>query len=650
MTRLLDFGTPDRFSGIFGRPRTLAWPVDAYRVTIPKPPGRGDGLNPFERVVLGVLQAEQAMSIENIADTTCIPADLVRSVLLRLHDRGLVDRDRRPTSDAAQSTRGLTEETRYVTAMVFRDAISGQLLPYVHQLDGRSGLSYKEHKKGEVTEIRPGRGVRSSPSPDSKMVISAIRQARSRAASDTNSFHLPMASQIRVASEPEQHLLECRIAILRSDAEFRIANPFGNGFSLALEESMSQLLGADERLQGWMTNWRDSLMSSDRKADSGGRPLEPYEEGAIRRRYPNLVNSLTPDRKLHVRSTKKIYDSLEWALFYCTDARSAKIAVEVLRQTAAADWSSTLSMAAEKIGLATPKYGFRAIPSGRLTDFLDGKAEMATTSAIALTQAALDVEHPLRAVAERFPGLLLTIQEIKEIRDSSAHGDAAATAVGESRFDPFLRECVSLLLPDVRFDSSSIAPRSKSSLDEERFEARTALLGALGYRLLNQLNMAAQNALLDAEHHWRFHEDDEDAMPMISALNASLQAVSRELLVTAANPGLAEREYLQTVAEAARAAGLGELPPTLATVRPERVREALQGNGSTLGACLVAYLITAGPERLVQLAEQQPALLQDLGEVLARRGHGNEAAPMSKAEAGRLRRATLRSIRTLLEA
>ena len=650
MTRLLDFGTPESFSGIFGRPRTLAWPVDAYRVTIPKPPGRTDELNPFERVVLGVLQAEPAMSLETLADTTCIPADLVRSVLLRLQDRDLLDRDRRPTNSASESTRVLPEETRYVTAMVFQDAISGRILPNVRLLNERSSLSHKEHKESEVFEIRPARGVKGFSAPDSKMVISAIRETRNGAVSDPESFHLPMASQIRVASEPEQHLLACRIAILRSDSEFRIANPFGNGYSLVLEESMSQLLSTDERVQGWMTKWRDSLVSSERKPDSDGRPREPYEENAIRRRYPNLVNSLTPDKKLSVRSTAKIYASLEWALFYCADARSAKIAVEVLRQTPAADWFGTLSLAAEKIGLTVPRYGFRMVPAGRLTDFMDGKAEMATTSAIALTQAALDVEHPLRALAERFPDLLLTIQEIKEIRDSNAHGDAAGTAVGESRFDPFLRECVSLLLPDVRFDSSSIAPRSKASLDEARFEARTALIGALGYRLLNQLNTAAQNALLDAEQHWQLHDNDEDAMQIVSALNAALQAVSRELLFTAATPSLPEREYLRTVTEAARAAGLGELPPALATVRPERVREALQGNGSTLGACLVAYLITAGPERLAQLAEQHPSLLQDLGEVLARRGHGNEAVPMTKSGADRLRKATLKSIRTLLEA
>lgn len=650
MTRLLDFDSPNPFAGIFGRPRTLAWPVDAYRVTIPSPSRRNgsDGLNPFERVVLGVLQAEPGMTAGAVVETTCIPADLVRSVLFRLRDKGLLDGDNRPSRDEHGSGPAREAEPRYVTAMVFQEVVGGRLLPYVHLLDERSTLKKQDREDREVCEIRVGQESRKLPPPDAKSVITALREAQNRSASSNKSLRVPLAAQIRVSPDPERHLLECPIAIQRSDAEYRIADPFGNGYSLVLEEAFSRLLDSDERLQEWMTQWRSSLERADRGTDQDSATREPYENGSIRRLYPRLVDSLIPGRRLGVRSTEKIYASLEWALFYCADGRSATVAVEVLRQTPAADLPGMLAIAAEKVGLAAPKHGFRAVALGRLKDFLEGKAEITTVSAIAVMQAANDPEHPLRTVAEVHPDFLLQVQEIKEIRDARSHGDAAAAATGESRFDPFLRECVTLLLPKVRFSDSS-TPRSASSFDDSLLEARTALIGALGYKLVNQLDNSARDALLEAEQHRQTHVDDDDALPMINCLNASLQAVLRVKLAGARGSGIPESEYLATAAEKARTAGLGDLPSALATVRSERVREAIQGNGPTLGACVVGYLLSTGPEHLESLAARQPSLLQDINDVLAPRGHGNQVVPMTKSEAGRLRQAALNSIRTLLE-
>ena len=649
MTRLLDFGSPNPFAGIFGRPRTLAWPVDAYRVTIPAPSGRSDSLNPFERVVLGVLQAEPGTSAQALADTTCLPADLVRSILFRLRDKALIDRDNRLSREEQRSGGVYEAEPRYVTAMVFQEAVGGRLLPYIHLLDERSALKQKDREDREVFEIRVARESRRLPPPGSKSVISALREAQNRAASRSDPLPVPLTAQIRVSPEPERHLLECPIAIQRSDGEYRIADPFGNGYSRVLEEAFARLLDSDRRPQDWMMQWRSSLANTDRGSATESATGEPYEDGSIRRLYPRLVDSLIPGRRLGVRSTEKIYASLEWALFYCVDGRSAPVAVEVLRQTPVADWPGTLAIAAEQVGLTAPKFGFRAVRLGRLNDFLEGKAEMATVSAIALIQAANDREHPLRTVAEVHPDFLLQVREIKEIRDARTHGNAPAAAIGESRFDPLLRECVSLLLPKVRFNNSPTR-LSASSLDDSRLEARTALIGALGYRLVNQLGTSARDALLEAEQYWQSHVEDDDALPLVNSLNASLQAVVRALLSGARGSGIPESDYMAAATAKAEGAGLGNLPSALATVRTERVREAMQGNGSTLGACVVGYLLTASPEQLESLAANQPSLVQDIGEVLVRRGHGNQALPMTRSEAGRLRKATLNSIRTLLEA
>ncbi|MEI2784993.1 MAG: hypothetical protein V9E82_04720 [Candidatus Nanopelagicales bacterium] len=53
----------------------------------------GDLVNPFERVILKVIDAVGGLDERALADETCIPVDLVRSVTLRLRDKGLINDD-----------------------------------------------------------------------------------------------------------------------------------------------------------------------------------------------------------------------------------------------------------------------------------------------------------------------------------------------------------------------------------------------------------------------------------------------------------------------------------------------------------------------------------------------------------------------------
>ena len=68
MLKLLDYGKPAPFGGIIGRPRHLAWPVNVYRVTLPRVLDDGDGLNAFERVILKLLETVGLMNADALAD------------------------------------------------------------------------------------------------------------------------------------------------------------------------------------------------------------------------------------------------------------------------------------------------------------------------------------------------------------------------------------------------------------------------------------------------------------------------------------------------------------------------------------------------------------------------------------------------------
>lgn len=646
----VDFEKSSPFAGIFGRPRTLAWPINAFRVTMPSYGHDPHSLNPFEQVIRGVLEVEPGMSLDELADDTRIPKDLIRSVLLRLHDKKLIDDNRRPVKQSASDTRP-DRESRIVTAVVFQEAVSGRLLPHIQLLDDESPLRIKTREDFRYYEgrvLRPTRAKNGLRPPRPREIISALRQARQRNAAFGRQMRLPDIAQIRVANDSDRFLLECPIAIQRSDADYRIADPFGNGFTLVLEEVFATLLTADEQLQEWMTAWRTSL-SAPSATSAPDRQRQPFEAEPYRSRYPNLVFSLVPGRSGY-RSIAKIYASLEWALFYCADARDTPTAIEVLRTTRADAWKQRLADAAAQIGLDVPPAGFRAIPEGRLMDLLNGKAEMSTVLAAALIQAERDAQHPLREVSARQPDFLAQIESIKSLRDARAHGEVSSTSDGESRFDPLLRDCVSVLIPGIQFGASTEDTARSDTAQDQQLDARTSLIGELGYSLMNRLPGSARDALVEAEQEWRVHRDGDDAIVLVGRLYAAMQAVTRDVLSGRQSAAIPEAEYRIAAAARAADAGLGELPNALAAVRPERIREAMFGNGSTLGACTMALLVMLREEELADLAATQASLLKDIGQLAALRGHGNEPIPLTSATAKAIRKSSLHSIRTLMEA
>jgi hypothetical protein len=180
-------------------------------------------------------------------------------------------------------------------------------------------------------------------------------------------------------------------------------------------------------------------------------------------------------------------------------------------------------------------------------------------------------------------------------------------------------------------------------------DARTSLLDAFGFQSFNSLGPDAQNSLIEAERFWLVANDDDDGREFVLNLYAALQGVLRGFLGGAAPLGLADDEYKKRAGERARDAGLGALPPELASVNSRRVREAVQGRDLSVGASVLAILLTSSEDRLARLANSQPSFLSDVGELQRRRGHGNEPMPVTKADAKSLRKTAITTLVTLLD-
>lgn len=647
--RALDLGEKSTFSGIFGRPQTLAWPIHAYRITIPyQDQSQRERINPFDRVIGDLLGVVNGMDEKRLAEETCLPIDLVRNVIFRLRDQGLIDEYNRIKDVQNISLRYYKCEVQYITALAFRELVGGKILPFVMLLEEVNPLKTKmvdEHSK-HLSQINKDDYYK-APSP--REIINAIGQMARRGAY-TQQTSLPLEGQVKIVARPDKYLIECEIGVQTYDADFRIADPFGDGFSRILEGAFVQRLKEDTELQEWMSGWLTKLSAPTEEEQTRVQVSAPFDTPDNRRRFPKLINSLKPNKWKTYRSITSIYSSLEWALFYSSKFYDNDIIIRRLSLEPDSNYSHWMCDIAHVIGFERPPGGFRPVSKGKLERFIiASEADMDTVLTICLLQAQSNRDHPLYRVAQSQPDFLLRIRDIKKRRDESAHGvDSdlrSSDVLLES--DKVMMEVVHALLPSICFNSGSsiVSPPSYADL---RLEARTSLIQTLGYPMFSRLGPSAQETLLRVELFWCMSQEENDAREFVFNLYAVLQGIIRKYLAGVANQTISEDRYRELANERAVQAGLGGLPRELETVNLRRIRETMQGADHTLGASTLALLLKASADFLERLALSDSNFLNTIGEVLAVRGHGNEPVPMSKDAVSKLRRAAFASIEALL--
>ena len=648
--KLLDYGRLDPFGEILGRNRNLAWPVNAYRVTLPQNVSEsGTGLNPFERVILKLLDAGGARDEESLEQETCIPGDLVRFVLLRLQGKLLIDEDHRIVDERRKKWDENSDEPPvFVTAILFRELATGKVLPFFYQSNDTSQLKKKEVEDRYFYKIHAAGGHKEKP-PTPHDVLSASRAMEKRSSAFGEKTLLPPIQQISIAQDPELYYLDCPIAIQKSDSEFRIANPFGNGFSLVLEHAFKCLLEQDESLSDWLINWRRSLSNPKLERQISEQHKEPYDNDSNWGRYPKLLATLTL-RDAQFRTILKIHAAFEWALFYTCAQRPYDSVITHLRLTDQSEHSNLLAAAAGKIGLTPPQHGFRPVLLGKLDDFLAGKADLGTVLSIAIMMAKSDKSHPLRKVASMNQDFISQLFDMKKKRDTQGHGkNKMPTYEIELPEESFMQDTISTLLPSMLFSNDKPEKPDTGVTADLLLDARTSIQGEFGFRLFNQLGANLQERLIYAERFWLTCKDGDDAKAFAWDLYAAVQTAFRQNLSGLLPPEVADSDFSELAQENANRAGLGQLPEGLWS-KPVAIRKTLQGEDQTLGACVNAFLMTADIAALRSVADVQPEFLSDVHRIIRLRGHGNELLPLSREKTQELRRSSLSTIKTLLEA
>lgn len=651
--KLLDYGRVNPFGQIVGRPKNLAWPVRAYRVTMPQMKNDSSCLNPFEILILKFLTVDPHISDLQLKEATCLPEDLLHGIICRLQDRGFLDQYRAVVEEKKKEWQNALEVTsdNYITAIVFQDVYSNKLLPFLHYINDRPLKKItdedvlKSHKRLSFDFNKEF----AAPTP--LEVIVAIREMKALESHRNQETASPRLQQIRVLSKPEICYLTCPIAIQQSDGDFRIADPFDRGYSSLLEKVFSEVLEKDSSLYDWFKNWQKSL--HDESYINNNERRYPFDTPALRNKFPALIQNLIPARGKEYRSIRKIYASLEWALYYFCKQFSYESSLGILELTSQIEMPNKLAKISRELGFNKYVPGFCYVKPGKIIDFRNGQAEMPMGIALLLM---LSKESPVRLallkISKKYPDFFDRIHEIKSSRDRIEHGSVKNFSDTALTNDVFMTDVVSILHPEINFDNTARQESNHVQFFDQNFAGRIYVQEYYGIGVFNKMGENLQQRLISAESFWcdlRHNLHCDDAMPFVCNLYAATQIAFKKHLYRNLPPDILDSEILTTAEKKATDAGFSKIPERIRGTRVSMVRQTIQSQDQTLGAAVLAFLIIADTENLTMIYNRQPDFLDAINEIIMARGHGNQILPLAVKDVEKLRKITYTTIKTLLE-
>lgn len=646
--RVLDFGKTDPFEGLIGRPRDVAWPVHAFRVSMPVRRRGINDLDPFEQVIVRMIEIEGLNTEEALADEVCLPGALVRNVLIKLRARGIIDSNNRVVENSERAWKTRSQSGEIVSAWIFKELVGGKLLPHLHDgsLEFRNIPDERYIRKMNLSTPSPKSDI---PSP--KDVLEVLRIMRRRDRILQQESHLPAIDQIRVLDYPELYFLRCRIGISNRDAKTRLADPFAKRLSLELSESFDVSLMRDESLQKWVDRWRGELVLDPKNVSKreGGSSRRKDRKTDIFRELVEFLE-LPPDQEF--RSLPATFASLEWCLYFVSQLHDPMMTITRMRFFTVGEFEKRILEACDVVGLLHQSGLLHHVKKGKVDDYLQRKPEINTVLTICILQAQLDKNHPLRRLAKRNPKFILDVRELARLRGQEAHGGGISAWADEYQlWSEFLHETVTTLLPSLRFEAGSPIVQL-DEISNLKLLARNSMTTRLGHRCLFEIGPTVEETLLKAEMFGQAEARDRNAIGFIINLSAALQAVFEQSCDR--NRGI--REFLETESELIDAAAtraesfrLYGFGASLRTVSPRKLRKALQGGESSLGALVVTFLLIASDHDLSWLANHDTSILQTCSELISLRGHGNQRMSLTDQEVQSLLERTVRTMSNLIE-
>lgn len=652
--RILDFGARPELSGTFSRMLAkMYWPADAFRITFPSSPGLNAEVNVFERLILRLLEQGTTRSEEALACETCLDKDFVRTVVRQLQDKGFLDASLRPDVESLQKLGLVTGQNgfeTYATAIVFRERLGGQILPYIHVVSDSTPLRNAEYQDAEAINLWKFSEKRVSRPPKRSEIRVLLRSLSERAQLRGADMPQPSVGLVNVESRPETVLLQCSL-MFEDFGRHVVTNPFGAGYSALLGDvliqSRSKFLELNQVLESIES--RFSRGGGDGKKSSEDRvPIE------TRKRYPRVADALRYD----FLTAANVYDALEWALFYAScHAPIDDVLFMVEDAFRRDDLPKRLFDSALRTEFVLDRgdgrpIQFAPIRPGKILDFRAGKAEMNTVLAISIFQAAIHPDQaPFAKLARTMPDFFLKIQRLRQERNAQRHGGKRSGARRDTAEADWVITAIQTLLPDAVIRTDLAVSEEHTRGFHNRIAHRMRLQSRFGFSLFSRLTENQIVNLVVAAQNAEITLDDADRQPFATGVCAALESFLKNRIQSVDfRSNLAGDEFEVALSGRAKLLGLSDiLSRPCFNLQTRNRKSAAAGNPASLGACILCFIAREDEDILRLLNNRNPRWLETVADLLDLRGHGNEARPLPKSRITQIRDEFLSLFQTLME-
>lgn len=648
LNNLLRFGRTNSFGEIIGK-KLLAWPVFGYRVTLPQKNRKQDDLNAFETLILKLMALSSHYSLDELAEDSCLNKSLVNSIVLRLKDKGLIDDNNKVVKNEIEDNER-NEKITYETIMIFRDRITGDFLPHIAYLkDQKLEKVLEENKKIWIIPSSEKTKILDITINDVISTIKATKKANRFRDDQRKSL---LKDQISISDSREEFYLQTMLVIQKDTADFRITNPFGGGYSLTLEKAFSILLKENLNVQENYTRYREYLGQNSTEASNKVSKRYAFETETNKNLYPQLINALIPDKEY--RSIRKIYASIEWALFYyCNQFALQKILALLLLYSSPIEMQNSLGEIAGKLGLSLQtgktKVRFQFISVGKIDAFKRGSAELDTLIAIVLLLASKDpMATAFVNVIQKYPDFLIRLYRSKNARSSIGHGSSLQLKDILLQDDEFMCDVVSTLLPSIRFDEC----RQNEGTDDSAnimLLARNYVHSKFGYGLSQEIVENLVNTEIAYKIAKESSNSSVNADSFISLLYSTCQMCFWQILQGMDSVSVGANDIQSEIEEKIHKIGNVSIPEVILNTNTLRVQETMQGRNVTLGASVLTFVYKADSAQLENIVSKNRGFFDNLAEIIAYRSHDNRMIVLSSENLDILRNETYKTISILID-
>lgn len=642
---------------IMGRPQSMFIECQSYDVIIQVRAEAAHELDIFEDAVLRMIRI-QAGSAKELADSLCLPADLVKLMIARLREKGYLS-DAHTLSPQGTALlgkeKGHTEETKPLMIKLFRIPLTGQVLPYIHQgelraadvVDDSKGFTLEFGSHGELATVR-GRFLRCGVGAGKRLRQSECVRALEVYNRLADGAAFPKIDYLPGwaidATAGERLYLHMQAAVQKGNTVFPLIS---DGFVSNVDGLMEYIDHENPEMLAYVRQNAIELRQAGWVDASGGRRNGKYREiyqeldaiqsithGSVEDEGPDGGEAL--DLILFRREQKKdlirhYAVMLEWAFFYYSAENPAsEQLLQELRRGSHTTNAEILLALAGKLGIG----GLEAHANlfSRVTEASVRRVERSRTPdfyvnfPLSLAGDAESGGGPLCRLLAGEPGLPGFLDRLfRAYRGLRHNGSDDGPVLELDELKSKCLGCVTALLPDVQVGDPEQDPGrprlTVGDISNSRLSARVALEHMMGSMYFNSLPAHAQDDWM------RISPDKDksaDRLPdpynYINVLYRLLDVGVQDALAGKEAPAK-ELSVGEGAALAAKKWGSG-LPGVITTVGEGFFLSAQNRRKTTLGASVLYYLCQAREDELEPL--RKLSFVECAGRILSCRKHGND--------------------------